>query len=112
LINYLSNALRYSGPDSPITVGLSVVDPAGESAIREARVWVRDEGPGLSVEEQERIWERFYRGERTTTQLGSNVGLGLGLTICRSIVARHRGRVGVESAPGAGSTFWFTLPLG
>ncbi len=103
--NYLTNALKYSPADCPVAAGLDVED-------RQARVWVRDEGPGLPPEEQERIWERFHRARGIEVQSGTGVGLGLGLHICRTIIERHDGQVGVESAPGQGSTFWFTLPLG
>jgi signal transduction histidine kinase len=65
----------------------------------------------VSVAEQVHLWERFYRVPGVRHQDGSSVGLGLGLYICQSIVERHGGQVGVESAPGAGATFWFTLPL-
>jgi len=77
----------------------------------QARVSVRDEGPGLSLEEQERIWDQFHRVPGVEVQSGSSVGLGLGLHICRTIIERHHGRVGVQSAPGKGATFWFVLPL-
>lgn len=103
LANYLSNALKFSAPHQPVTVGLRV---QGQTA----RVWVRDHGPGLSPEQQARIWERFYR-VGTEHQDGSSVGLGLGLYISRSIVERHGGEVGVASKPGQGATFWFTIPL-
>jgi signal transduction histidine kinase len=102
--NYLSNALKYSPADRPVAVGIAVND-------REVRVWVRDEGPGLPAEEQELIWERFHRAKGIVVQTGSGIGLGLGLYICRTIIERHQGYVGVESAPGRGATFWFTLPL-
>ncbi len=102
--NYLGNALKYAPPDRPITVGF-----AEEGLI--ARVWIRDEGPGLPEREQARIWDRFYRADGVGRQSGSHVGLGLGLHISRTIVERHHGRVGVESVPDQGSTFWFTLPL-
>lgn len=102
--NYLTNALKYSVNHRPVAVSLRVEGPL-------ARVAVRDEGPGLPIAEQERIWERFHRAADIKVASGSGVGLGLGLYVSRTIVERHGGRVGVESAPGAGSTFWFTLPL-
>ncbi len=102
--NYLTNALKYSPADSPVEVGIQIDG-------QQARVWVRDEGPGLPPEEQERIWDRFHRVDGIKVQSGSGVGLGLGLHICRTIVERHQGQVGVKSAPGQGATFWFTVPL-
>ncbi len=104
--NYLTNALKYSPEQSPVAVGLDL-----EEEQAQARVWVRDQGPGLPAEEQEQIWERFHRVKGIEVQSGSGVGLGLGLYICRTIIERHQGQAGVESAPGQGSTFWFTLPL-
>jgi signal transduction histidine kinase len=104
--NYLTNALKYSSADRPVTVGLQM-----QVHDRQVCVWVHDEGPGLPVEEQERIWERFQRAPGVAVQSGSGVGLGLGLHVSRSIVELHRGQVGVQSAPGQGSTFWFCLPL-
>jgi signal transduction histidine kinase len=102
--NYLTNALKYSPAPHPIEVRLAV-----EEAF--ARVSVRDEGPGFSLEEQARIWERFYRLSGIQEPYGSDADLGLDLYLCRAIIARHRGRVGIQSAPGEGATFWFTLPL-
>lgn len=104
IANYLSNALKYSPPHAPIEVRVAVEGQA-------VRVAVRDKGPGLSTQEQKFIWERFYRVEGIAVQSGSGVGLGLGLHICRTTIERHGGQVGVDSTPGAGSTFWFTLPL-
>ncbi len=102
--NYLTNALKYSAPDRPVEVSLRVEDSV-------ARISVRDEGPGLPPEEQERIWDRFYQAQGITMQSGSGKGMGLGLHICKTIIAQHNGEVGVQSTPGTGSTFWFTLPL-
>jgi signal transduction histidine kinase len=107
LTNYLSNALKYSSADRPVAVEIAVEG----DAVRAVRVRVRDEGPGLPPEEQERIWERFHRVPGITVRSGSGVGLGLGLYIARELVERHGGQVGVESTPGVGATFWFTLPL-
>jgi two-component system phosphate regulon sensor histidine kinase PhoR len=72
-------------------------------------VRVADTGPGIPEEHQPRLFERFYRADRARSRaLG---GTGLGLAIVKHIVERHGGRVWVESVPGAGATFSFTLPL-
>jgi signal transduction histidine kinase len=102
--NYLTNALKYSPGDAPVAVSLRVRE-------RQARVAVRDHGAGLTREQQQHVWERFHRVPGVKQQSGSGAGLGLGLYICRGIIDRHGGRVGLESAPGKGSTFDFTLPL-
>ena len=102
--NYLTNALKYSAHDRPVAVRLRRHRGG-------VRVEVRDGGPGLSAEQQSHLFERFSRAPGVEQQSGSGVGLGLGLYICKTIVERHGGRLGVESVPGMGSTFWFTLPL-
>ena len=102
--NYLANALKYSKEDQLVTAGMQ----AGGD---QARVWVHDEGPGIPLLEQAHIWERFHRVPGIEVQYGSGVGLGLGLHISQEIIERHHGQVGVESFPGLGSTFWFSLPL-
>ena len=104
MTNYLTNALKYSAETSPVEAGLEV-----ESG--QARVWVRDQGPGIAPQEQAHIWERFHQVAGIEIQSGSGVGLGLGLYISKTIIERHHGQVGVESVRGQGSTFWFTVPL-
>ncbi len=102
--NFLTNAFKYSQEDRPVEIGVEV-----EGSL--ARAWVRDRGPGLLPAHQEHIWERFYRVPGVEIQSGSGVGLGLGLHISKTIIEQHYGQVGVRSAPGQGSTFWFTLAL-
>jgi len=103
LTNYLANALKYAPVDQVVSVRLAVEASS-------ARVSVCDQGPGLTPEQQSRVWERFYQVAAPGHQ-GPDGGLGLGLAIARAIVEQHQGQVGVQSAPGQGSTFWFTLPL-
>ncbi len=102
--NFLTNALKYSDADRPVEIHLRI---EGENA----RLSVKDEGPGLPSEELGRIWERFYQAPGIEVRSGSGVGLGLGLHISKTIIERHQGQIGVESTVGKGSTFWFTLPL-
>jgi signal transduction histidine kinase len=102
--NYVTNALKFSRTDQAVEVHLATHDGT-------VRVSVRDEGVGIPLAEQPHIWERFYQGAQASVQSGSQIGFGIGLHICKAIVEGHQGQVGVESTPGAGSTFWFTLPL-
>lgn len=102
--NYLTNALKYSASDKPVVV-------QAELLAEQVRVSVIDQGPGLDLEYQQEIWQRFYRAPGVEVQSGTGIGLGLGLHICRVIIEHHGGHVGVVSQPGEGSTFWFTLPL-
>lgn len=100
--NYISNALKYSPDYHPVGVRVEVTQ-------QDARVLVDDHGPGLAREEQRRIWERFYRVEGYSSR--NPQGLGVGLFICRQLIEQMHGQVGIESALGEGSTFWFTIPL-
>lgn len=98
--NLLSNASRFSPPGGRIRVG------ARNEGV-EVIVSVSDDGPGIPLEEQERIFERFYQGSGRGS---GRSGTGVGLSIARSYTELHGGRIWVESEPGKGSTFFFTLP--
>jgi signal transduction histidine kinase len=104
IASYLANALSYSPADQPVTVQVRV-----EGAV--ARVSVQDQGPGISGEEQERIWERLYHAKGIAVQHELDLSLGLGLYLSRAFIEGHQGSVGVQSDPGCGTTFWFTLPV-
>ncbi|MDT0642796.1 PAS domain S-box protein [Zunongwangia sp. F363] len=99
LINLLSNAVKYSPTAQKVHLNLSVND-------ENIRVGVRDEGIGLTEEEQKQVFSRFYRAESTK---GIN-GLGLGLYLTKQIIDAHHGQLAVESKVGAGSEFYFMLP--
>jgi signal transduction histidine kinase len=103
MLNLLANAAKFCPQDG----GHAWVAVAVDHGV--ARVDVRDNGPGIPPDEHEAIFERFRRGGRTVD--GRPAGTGLGLPISREIVERMGGRLWVESAPGQGATFSFTLPL-
>ena len=98
-VNYLSNAVKYGGKPPLVTLG-AAIQPDGM-----VRFWVRDNGPGLAVEDQQRLFTEFTRLQQNGVE-----GYGLGLSIVRHIVEKLGGRVGVESTIGSGSVFSFTLP--
>jgi signal transduction histidine kinase len=127
----LENAIIYSPPESIIEVSVEAVDPAQRSALLSTHarsdsqqalilpgsfaahealveVLVRDHGMGIPPEQLSAIFQRFYRVDTRLTREVN--GLGLGLTLCKAIVARHRGMLRVESSPGVGSTFHILLP--
>ncbi|MEJ5309337.1 MAG: HAMP domain-containing sensor histidine kinase [Anaerolineae bacterium] len=118
-MNYISNAIKYGGVPPRIELGYTILDSG--SPILDSQMqafvskiqnpnskivfWLRDNGPGLTLEEQSRLFTPFTRLEQARAK-----GHGLGLSIVRRIAERLGGEVGVESAVGKGSTFFFTLP--
>jgi len=99
LTNLVSNALRYVQEGGHIALSAEVIG-------RHAHVVVRDDGPGIPPEYQARIFEKFVQVEGRESG-----GTGLGLAICKEIVRAHGGTIWVESTPGTGSAFTFTVPL-
>jgi len=102
--NLVTNALTHTPPGTPVTVRLSE-DPADPDVVT---VEVRDEGPGLTPEDAERVFERFYRADASRTRDAG--GSGLGLSIVSSLVAAHRGTITLTTAPGEGAAFAVRLP--
>lgn len=100
LVNLIHNAVKFTRPGGEILL-------YAEAAPGEVRFAVRDTGIGIPADDVPRIFERFYRVDKSRT--GS--GTGLGLSIAKHIVEAHKGRIWVESREGQGSTFLFTLPI-
>jgi signal transduction histidine kinase len=101
IVNLLGNALKFTPGEGRVELG---------AAPREAcvRVTVKDEGPGIAPSYHARIFDKFEQVDVRAE--GGLASIGLGLTFCKLAVEAHGGRIGVESAPGSGSTFWFELP--
>jgi signal transduction histidine kinase len=101
--NLVDNAFQYTPEDGTITISVAPTDS------EQIQVHVSDTGIGISPSVQERIFERFYRGDDPLVI--ETPGTGLGLAIIKNLVEMHGGRIWVESEVGKGSTFAFTLPL-
>ncbi|WP_367866060.1 ATP-binding protein [Pedobacter sp. WC2423] len=100
LTNLITNAIKYAPGSAEIKVELQ-----DEAAF--VKVSVTDKGPGISKEKIPLLFDRYYQADNQQIQYS---GLGLGLFICANIIRKHDGEIGVDSEPGKGSTFWFTLP--
>jgi signal transduction histidine kinase len=98
--NLLDNALKYT-PEGG-AVNITAIREAGRAIVR-----FRDTGTGIPPEEQGRIWDRLYRGDKSRSQRG----LGLGLSVVKAVVETHGGAATVASAPGQGAQFTVTLPV-
>ena len=99
LANLLDNALKYTPGPGQVRIQVR------KSGV-EATISVKDSGTGIDHEEQRKIWDRLYRGDKSRSQRG----LGLGLSLVKAVVAAHGGRVAVDSTPGQGSDFQVFLP--
>ncbi|GCE28921.1 hypothetical protein KDA_44050 [Dictyobacter alpinus] len=104
LTNLLTNALHYTPDNSPLEIQLCVLTDS-------IMVRILDEGPGIPAEEQEHIFEKFYRLTPSQSRPPQPAGMGLGLAICRGIIEAHQGRIWTESRPTGGAVFAFTLPF-
>jgi two-component system sensor histidine kinase BaeS len=102
LLNLLANALEHTPTGGQVEVSTHRVE-------REVHVSVRDTGQGIPAEDLPHIFERFYRADKARSP--ETGGSGLGLSIARSLVEAHGGRIWAESVGGEGSTFTFALPL-
>ena len=101
LANLVENALRFTPPGGEVVLQTGIV-PGG------LRVKVSDTGPGIAEADVPRVFDRFYRGEASRSR--ATGGSGLGLAIVKGVIEAHGGSVGVETAPGRGTTFSFVLP--
>ena len=101
LLNLVGNAIKFT-EDGEVAVNVAAANGAFEVA-------VADTGPGIAPDDRERVFEEFRQLDGSTTR--TKGGTGLGLAISRKIIELHAGRIWVESAPGRGSTFRFTLPI-
>jgi two-component system phosphate regulon sensor histidine kinase PhoR len=104
LVHLLDNAARHGRGAGPPEVRIVPLTDAGK-----VRISVSDRGPGLPLEGRERLFTRF--GKLSTAAHAGRLGTGLGLYLCRWLVEAMGGAIGVESTPGKGASFWFTLPL-
>ncbi len=102
LMNLAENAVRHTNENDAIWIGSSLIGGR-------ARLWVRDEGPGVDPSEQERIFERFVRAPQAAEPTDGS-GLGLGLSIVNAIAEAHGGSVELDTRPGMGSTFTVVIP--
>jgi signal transduction histidine kinase len=98
LSNLLGNAVRFTPHGGEVVLSAAVADGG-------VRVGVRDSGPGIAPEDVPRLFERYWQAPRLL-----RAGSGLGLYICKGIIEAHGGEIGVTSAVGVGSEFWFTVP--
>jgi len=103
LYNLVGNAVKFSPAERSVTVGLELADGG-----RKLLFSIADEGPGIPEEEQRHVFSKYYRGSRTKR---TTDGIGLGLSIAKSIVEAHGGNIWLSSLPGKGCTFYFTIPV-
>lgn len=102
MFNLINNAYKYAADGKRIVISVTIQDSST------ALIAVQDYGPGISREKQQNLFKPGYQISGQNEQMG---GLGIGLTLCKIFVELHGGRIWLESKPGAGATFYFTLPM-
>lgn len=107
--NYISNAIKYSQPGQNITITLKTLSTNSSNGSTCIEFRVSDEGPGLSEEDQSKLFNKFQRLSAQPT--GGESSTGLGLSIVKTITELHLGSVGCDSKPGQGASFWLILPI-
>jgi two-component system sensor histidine kinase VicK len=110
LSELVSNAIKFSPPQTIVKLSAHAAGPSPESGHDEVCIIVEDQGRGIPQDKLEVIFERFQQGDASDSRAMG--GTGLGLAICRRIVQQHGGRIWAESELGRGSRFLFTLPAG
>ena len=105
--NLISNAVNHNPPRTALTIEANIIEVQKPSVQLMIQCRVQDNGIGISSTQQQQLFELYSRGSRARYMKG----LGLGLYLCRQIIHAHGGQIGVNSRPGEGATFWFTLPL-
>jgi len=104
IANLIDNAIKYSTPGTTIRI-------IGKNKPEAAWVGIKDEGPGIKSNEIQHLFKGFSHKRISTRPTGGEQSTGLGLAICKRIVEAHRGDIGVNSTPGEGTLFWFSLPV-
>jgi len=102
-VNLIGNAIKFT-EHGGISVGIYRKG-------RNVRIMVKDTGVGISKEDQKKLFKKFYQVQKKELTKQEGAGTGLGLSIAKEIISLHGGRIWVNSEPGKGSEFWFTLPI-
>jgi signal transduction histidine kinase len=100
---YLANACEASPMEHSVTIQVKEEDAL-------VRISVHDEGPGIFLEKQDHLWDRFSWRKGSTVRQEWDMRFGFSFSLCQALIDRHHGKVGLQSAPGQGTTFWLTLP--
>jgi signal transduction histidine kinase len=102
MVNLIANSIKYSPDGSEISLGIEEMEDG------KLKISVRDQGRGIPPDKLSKVFDQFEQVELADGK--KKGGTGLGLAICKAIVSQHGGEIGVDSQPGEGSCFWFTIP--